>query len=304
MWLTVSTFVASFLCTTVKGEEEFLVNGLPLNCGTGAKPKTQTASLANGKVEAFEHGWPWHVGLYSTAVGPFPFCGGTLIAPTWVLTAGHCVISALECKPVPLGQPTPYEEYTGNIMAVRVADHNFTRRNSSAFSIVVKHFIIHPKFPLGGPKTGYDIALLKLEHTVKRSSHVGFACLPNSTQIPPPGQICYTAGWGLIPDPPNEPRDEQPKVLMEVKMPIATMSDCKKQFLSVNKDSHVCTDTKFGTPCLGDSGGGMHCSPEDQKWILYGIASFCAPKCIGRYYVFQLTGPVLEWIKDNIVAKN
>ncbi|VDN08913.1 unnamed protein product [Dibothriocephalus latus] len=49
------------------------------------------------KREAIAHSWPWTVGLYTSNRGPYPFCGGTLIAPDWVITAAHCVEMAMNC---------------------------------------------------------------------------------------------------------------------------------------------------------------------------------------------------------------
>lgn len=45
-----------------------------------------TTRVVNGE-EALPYSWPWQVSLESF----FPTCGGTLIAPNWVLTAAHCI---------------------------------------------------------------------------------------------------------------------------------------------------------------------------------------------------------------------
>ena len=51
----------------------------------GIKPRARIV----GGTTAPKGAWPWQAQI-RTASG-FPFCGGTLVAPQWVVTAAHCV---------------------------------------------------------------------------------------------------------------------------------------------------------------------------------------------------------------------
>jgi len=50
----------------------------------GDRPKTRIV----GGTKASAGDWPWQAMLMR---GSFGFCGGTLVAPQWVVTASHCV---------------------------------------------------------------------------------------------------------------------------------------------------------------------------------------------------------------------
>ena len=54
-----------------------------MNCGS--RPHTRIV----GGHEAAVNSWPWQVQLRST--NGFPFCGGSLIDPYWVVSATHCL---------------------------------------------------------------------------------------------------------------------------------------------------------------------------------------------------------------------
>nr|VZI08033.1 unnamed protein product [Spirometra erinaceieuropaei] len=225
-------------------EDVLLANGLPTECGKRPAPLKAPRDYNGKKIEATPNSWPWHVGLFSSAYGPYPFCGGTLISPTWVLTAAHCAVPAHLCVDAPRGQPFQYQDFSDDELVVRIGDHNHTRRGRPAYSVRVQHIIIHPKYPKDGPSKGYDLALLKLTRTVRRSNVAEFACLPEAGFEVPVGDFCYLAGWGLIP--PRKPGWKQPDVLMEIRTPIVSSSKCKKKHIYVDKSLHVCTDTACG----------------------------------------------------------
>lgn len=62
------------------------LNGFTLifgNCGN--KPNVRIV----GGTAAIQNSWPWQAMLRTTS--GFPFCGGSLIAPQWVVSAAHFV---------------------------------------------------------------------------------------------------------------------------------------------------------------------------------------------------------------------
>ena len=52
----------------------------------GSRPHTRIV----GGHEASVNSWPWQVQLRTPS--GFPFCGGSLVDPFWVVSAAHCVV--------------------------------------------------------------------------------------------------------------------------------------------------------------------------------------------------------------------
>ena len=64
---------------------DFLSHNVHLPGDCGSRPHTRIV----GGHEAAVNSWPWQVQLRST--NGFPFCGGSLIDPYWVVSATHCL---------------------------------------------------------------------------------------------------------------------------------------------------------------------------------------------------------------------
>ena len=133
------------------------------------------------------------------------FCGGTIIAAKFVITAGHCAYNRKEC---PSGQRKCPEIYTSKIvpskMAVRIGDHNilktgeeFLTRKNVHVNIIHKHEKwIEPKLPGGMLSDGYDVVILELAEVLDLTMYTP-ACLPRSSEATAfDGERVTAAGWG------------------------------------------------------------------------------------------------------------
>jgi len=240
------------------------------NCGV--RPSTRIVGGTKAK-----HGdWPWQAQVRTSS--GFTFCGGTLIAPQWVVTASHCL-----------------ERKKASDIRIRMGAWRRSGRDGQDFRVT--QIIMHESYHK--PTTyAYDIALLKLDKPAMMNKYVNLACLPETINEPDDGDSCWVTGWGTL-----SSGGALAQTLMQVSVPVVSQASCKRAYGSYRiHESMICAGRQEGgiDACQGDSGGPMVCESRG-RFYLQGVVSWgegCAAS--GKYGVYARVKHVMQWIKQNV----
>uniref|UniRef100_A0A8D2LCL8 Peptidase S1 domain-containing protein n=1 Tax=Varanus komodoensis TaxID=61221 RepID=A0A8D2LCL8_VARKO len=248
---------------------------------SGKPVYSASARVVNGE-DAVPYSWPWQISLQYEKDGVFRHtCGGSLIAPNWVMTAAHCISKSRKYQVV-LG------EY--DMGAEEGAEQRIPVNSGDIF--------VHPKWISICAACGNDIALMKLSRSAQLSAKVQLAGLPPAGQVLPNGYPCYISGWGRL-----STGGPLPSKLQQALLPVVDNEHCNQPdwWGGVIRQSMVCAGGDIRAGCNGDSGGPLNCQGNDSKWYVQGIASFVSSlgcNALKKPTVFTRVSDFIAWIDE------
>ncbi|XP_053136718.1 chymotrypsin-like elastase family member 3B isoform X2 [Hemicordylus capensis] len=240
--------------------------------------------VVNGE-DAQPYSWPWQISLQIELGGAwYHNCGGTLITPDWVMTAGHCIMPYYNTRVV-LG------EYN---LSVEEGPEQYIPVNP-------EDMYEHPDWDSSCLNCGNDIALIKLSRSAVLSDKVKLGCVPCEGLVLPNDYPCYLTGWGSL-----HTSGPDPDILQQALLPVVDHEHCTQPdwWGDYVNEKMVCAGGDIRAGCFGDSGGPLICQyPEDGKWYVHGVTSFVSGlgcDTLKKPTVFTRVSAFVSWLKEII----
>ncbi len=255
-----------------------LVSTVSFSANSKTFEKTVMTPKIVGGQNAVQGEFPYIVSLRTGSFGHF--CGGSLIASNWVLTAAHCVKG-------------------GSVDEVWIG--MLDQKNTAGVEKMKPVKIIaHEKY--NSSTMDSDFALIQL---AQNSSYKPVALneveITVSEDIAAAQIMAITAGWGTL----SEGSQTLPDLLQKVSVPLVSKTACndKSAYAGDITDTMLCAGLKSGgkDSCQGDSGGPLVVTSATGETVLAGVVSWgegCARA--NKYGIYSKVSAGLSWIKTNM----
>ncbi|CAF0944902.1 unnamed protein product [Didymodactylos carnosus] len=239
------------------------------SCGC-SKNSAILNKIVGGEI-AIQQSWGWAVSIRRSGSH---ICGGSVISPTFILTAAHCITNGLSVV----------------VGIDKLTDKGQTRPISRIYS--------HPSY---NTKTlENDIALLQLSSPlVLTQGTVSKVCLPSNnvpSEYPPSGKTVVAIGWGVLASSSQSVSQSLRQVTLN-SIPKSTKS-CSTSLR--NSVTQFCAGVNGGgkDTCQGDSGGPLMMFTRNQ-WEQIGIVSYGVGCALPQYAgVYTRVSAYQQWIKS------
>jgi len=220
-----------------------------LPAGASAGGSRVVPKIVGGK-DADPTTHPFQVGLLDRGTSDTfkaQFCGGTLVANKFVVTAAHCSDTISNA-------PNEVQVLVGT-----------QKLDGSGQRINVSKVTVHPNWNSNSNSNDYDVAVWELASSV---TGIPFATLA-STQPTVAGTLLRVTGWGSL-----SYQGSYPIMMGEVDVPFvpAVNDNCQDQ--SGITARMLCAGSSGKDSCQGDSGGPLTMDTGSGYNVLAGIVSF------------------------------
>ena len=268
-WLVVTMLVA--LAFSLLTGTSFAQQPIPSDSGPEGIPALPPAASPRivGGAAVPDGKYPFQAALLLQSNGnddyQRQFCGGSLIAPSQVLTAAHCV-DFFGAGP----DPMPVSELRVVVGRTVLTSNQGQRRS-------VQKIAIHPRW--SRTTFSYDAAVITLAQPI-----VGIRPIlvtPGLAALERPGKPVTISGWGNTLAQPigSDAGSSFPDRMREVAVPIVSPTTCDAALTFdgvhlLDRQTMLCAGRAGRDTCHGDSGGPLFTRALAGRYVQVGITSW------------------------------
>ncbi|MEP4052429.1 MAG: serine protease [Litorimonas sp.] len=245
---------------------------------SGYQPLLNTRIVGGKLARLGEHPWMVSLGLARYPAGAAHFCGGSLIADNWVLTAAHCV-----------------EDMGPGSIRLHAGSNDLQRGGQLRN---VSKIIVHEDW--NDRTNENDIALLHVstpfdfnENHISATSYAE-SVTEHETQAPG-GELLEVIGWGYT----REGAGKSERLLRKVTVPVVRTQTCNRNYSGTVRDGMFCAGIGGKDSCQGDSGGPISTFGENRRQV--GVVSWgygCAK--VNYPGVYARLADYSNWISEKM----